>query len=117
MATNTSIESYHSLKSEGTQKLRVAQYCERETKAGRLVWINKIAEHFTLSGQSDLAQKSTVSARLNSIKKDGVVLDGRQYKLSFIREDRPAKGKPLTEMFALVLDKPAVAVQGDLFQL
>ena len=115
--TQTSIEAYHSLKSEGTQKLRVAVYCLNETKAGRPVWINKIAEHFTLIGQADLAQKSTVSPRFNTIKKEGVVIDGRQYKLEFVKSDRPAKNKPLTEMYALVLGKPVEAVQTSLFQL
>ena len=115
--TDTSIQSYHSLKSEGTQKLRVAVYCLSETKAGRPVWINKIAEHFMLTGQHDLAQKSSVSARFNAIKKDGIAVDGRQYKLEFVKSDRPAKNKPLTEMYALVLDRPVEAVQTTLFQL
>jgi hypothetical protein len=113
--TSTSIESYHSLQSEGTQVLRVAAYCEKETKAGRLVWISKISEHFVLSGQMDLNQKSTVSARFNAIKKNGVMLEGRKYKLELVKEERPGPGKPKVEMYALVLEAPAKAVQTELF--
>ena len=117
MPTQTSIQAYHGLKSEGSQKLRIAIFCEKETKGGRPVWITKIADSFMLKGERDLAQLSTVSARFNSIKKDGVIIEGRNYKLEFVKEARPVNGRNHVEMFFLVLDKPAVAVQGDLFQL
>lgn len=100
--TQTSIAAYHTHPAKGEQVMRVAEYCKRETKAGRLVWIGKIAEHFTLTGNPDLGQKSTASARLADIKERGVVLNGHRYCLKLVKKDTPPGGRCKVEMWALV---------------
>jgi hypothetical protein len=109
--TKTSIEAYHTHPAKGEQCLKVAEFCERETKAGRLVWIGKIADHFLVAGNKDLGQKSTASARLADIKERGVILNGRKYRLEFVREERPQGGRCKVEMWALILDQPKEATQ------
>lgn len=102
--TFTSITAYHNHDGKQSQKIRVAQYCINETKHNRLVWINKIAEHFAIAGQVDLAQKSTVSPRFNEIKENGVIVNGKKHKLVLMKVDRPAPDKKPVEMYWLVID-------------
>lgn len=105
--TQTSIVAYHSHRSKNTQVLRVADYCLKETKAGRPVWIRKIAEHFAIHSQPDLAQISTASARFKEIKENGVIIQGEKYRLEYVRTERPANGRCAVEMYALVIDRPS----------
>ena len=102
--TETSITAYHNHDGKQSQKLRVANYCLNETKHGRPFWITKIAEHFALAGQLDLAQLSTVSGRLKEIKDEGVILSGYKYRLHLLEKKKPANGRTPVEMYALVLD-------------
>lgn len=103
--TQTSIDAFHSHPVKSEQGLKVAAYALAETRAGRPVWVGKIAEYFMLRGHPDLGQKSTASARLNDIKKRGVILDGERYRLEYVRTDKPPGGKVQVDMWALVLDK------------
>ena len=114
--TETSITAYHTHPAKSEQALKVADYCERETKAGRLVWIGKIADHFLLAGNKDLGQKSTASARLADIKERGVILNGRKYRLELVKKDTPPGGRCKVEMWALVLDHPKETAQLALFK-
>lgn len=114
--TDTSIVAYHTHPVKGEQALKVAEYCERETRAGRLVWIGKIADHFALIGHKDLGQKNTASARFNEIKSRGVVLNGHKYALKFVRNERPPGGRCAVEMWALVIDTPTENAQLALFK-
>jgi len=114
--TDTSIQAYHTHPAKGEQALKVAEYCERETKAGKLVWISKIADHFALTGHKDLGQISTASARLHEIKEKGVVMNGRKYRLEFVKKDTPPGGRCKVEMWALVLDMPKENAQLALFK-
>ena len=113
--TETSIQSYHTHPAKGDQVTKVAEYCERETKAGRLVWIGKIAEHFLLAGSQDLGQKSTASARLSEIKEKGVILNGRRYCLKLVKKETPPGGRCKVEMWALVIEQPKEKAQLTLF--
>ena len=109
MATATSIQAYHNHQGKPTQRLRVAAFCEQETKAGRLVWISKIVEHFMRRGEVDLAQKSTVAPRFKELKADGIEYNGRRYVLKHVKSERPTDSQPVTEMWAFVIDQPAQA--------
>lgn len=114
--TETSIAAYHTHPAKGEQVMKVAAYCEKETRAGRLVWIGKIAEHFLIQGNADLGQKSTASARLNEIKDRGVILNGYRYCLELIKKDVPTGGRCKVEMWALVIEKPKETPQLALFE-
>ena len=106
--TLTSIEAFHANAAiRPTQAQQIAEYCEAETRKGRLVWIGKIARHFYEVGKEALSQKSTVSARFNEIKEHGVMLGKHRYKLELIKEDIPPGGKTPVEMYWLVIDAPA----------
>lgn len=113
--TETSIAAYHAHPVKAGQALEIAAYCERETKAGRLTWIGKIAEHFALLGNRALSQKSTVSARFNEIKERGALIGDRRYRLEKVKEAVPPGGRTPVEMWALVLDLPGKSGQMELF--
>lgn len=102
--TETSITAYYNHPTKQSQKLRVANYCLKQTKAGKPVWISDIASHFAIAGQLDLAQLSTVSGRLKEIKDEGVILNGDKYRLHLLEKKKPANGRTPVEMYALVLD-------------
>jgi len=110
MATQTSIQSYHSLENEGTQILKVAAFLEKETKAGRVHSIRTIAEHFMKSSNYGLSQISTVSARLNVIKENGIVFDGRKMELKLIEVKKNPGGRK-AEHYALVNEQKKQAEQ------
>ena len=113
--TDTSIQAYHAHPVKSGQALEVALYCQHETKAGRPVWIGKIADHFALQGRKDLNQTGRVSARLNDIKERGAILNGLKYRLEMVRKERPPGGRTAVEMWALVLDLPRENAQLNLF--
>lgn len=113
--TDTSIAAYHAHPVKSGQALEVAIYAEKETKGGRLVWISKIADHFALQGRKDLNQTGRVSARLNEIKKHGVILKEKKYRLEKVKEAVPPDGRCKVEMWALVVDVPAKNEQTTLF--
>ena len=95
--TQTSIKAHAETTTERmTLKKRVAEYALSETRQGRTVWIGKIAHALRL-------EKSTASARLNEIKKDGVELHGVQYELKHVRTAKAVGESRTVEQWALVL--------------
>lgn len=103
-ATQTQIDAYHAHENLNQQRLKVAEYIIRETKAGRLCWISKVAEHFAIHSDNALRQLSTASRAMNDLKKDGIVFGGHKYIMHKVKEDRPPGGRCKVEMWALVIE-------------
>jgi hypothetical protein len=107
--TQTSIEAHKQTTTERmTLKKTVAEYALSETRQGRTVWIGKIAKALGL-------EKSTASARLNEIKKDGVELHGVKYEIKLVRSARPIGESKKVEQWALVLPSKKESEQTQLF--
>lgn len=113
MKTNVSqasIEAYHdkeNKKTQATQRLRVIEHIIQQTKAGRPCCIASIADHFQLSDSRGLGQKSTVSARVNEIEKQGaVIFDQMAYEFKTV-EKKKYRASDRTEVthFCLILKK------------
>lgn len=76
--TNTSINAYRQKKPVlTTDRERVAAYIISETKHGRPVWRRKIARALGM-------EVSSVSGRVNEIMKNGIVVDGLEYRIEML---------------------------------
>ena len=81
MRTNvasTSINAYRQKKPVlTTDRERVAAYIINETKHGRPVWRRKIARALGM-------EPSSVAGRVNEILKNGIVIDGLEYRVEML---------------------------------
>ncbi len=114
--TQTSIETYHTL-NKNTQLLLIAAFLAKETKAGKSHSIKTIAEHFMKVGNASLREGGTVSARLNDIKKDGIVYDGRVMHLELVEKKKNPTGRTAEFYWLVNAKQPQAATQGTLFNL
>ncbi len=99
----TSIAAYHALASKEYQVERIARYILSETKPARWAWIGKVACVLRM-------EKSTVSARMNELRKTGIVLDGQKYRMvqmGLVQYQPTPMRKVTVQAWALVLDQPA----------
>lgn len=76
---STSVAAYHGLTAKQKQTERIARYIITETKHARWAWIGKVSRELGM-------EKSTVSARMNGIKKSGITLDGQEYEMKFVKK-------------------------------
>ena len=85
------------------QNYAVAQFIYDETRAGRWVWISKIAENAALIGHHGLAQLSSASRALNSLKDKTIIIEGFEYGLVRGLSFKPRGGTCKVEPWAMVL--------------
>ena len=106
--TETSIEAYYTL-DHNTTKYKVAAEIIRLTEKGERAWIGKVAKNIGM-------EKSSVSGRLNELKKEPFVLDGRTYRLVFSGKQKDYQAGRITtvETWAAVLSNP-VGQQAKMF--
>lgn len=110
MKTNvksTSIEAYHTHDKQ-TQAYKIALAMQEATKRGKPSTLN------TLYRETGIFP-STVSARLNDIKNDGIELDGLPYTLKEVGKMRDPQTMKTVTVWALVVDRAKQAVQVELF--
>jgi len=88
-----------------TQRIAVAEFILKETKAGRWTWISKIADNAQNIGNIGLSQKSSASRALKELKGVDIILDGVAYVLEKGELFRPIGGKCAIEPWAMVLKK------------
>ena len=96
---STSIATYRQTAPERfTLRHRIARHILTRTRQGQPVTRKDIARALEL-------EASTVAGRVNEIEKDGIELDGLQYRLQYLerRVKDPVTGKTV-EAFALVLN-------------
>lgn len=113
--TQTSVDAYHSLENEGGQKLVIARFLISETKHARAHSIQTIAEYFKLHCNAALSETGRVSARLNSIKKDGIIYDGQKHILELVDTKKNLATGRQNEYYWLVREKAQEAEQKTLF--
>ncbi len=102
--TETSREAYHALQEEKKLSLvqTIAAYILEQTRAGKPTCIADINHHFRV--HPSLFQKSTVSARLNELKQNGVTLKGRRYILQMVEVKKSTSTNVRAEHFCLILE-------------
>lgn len=103
----TSILSWKQEKPQATttQVQDIARFLIAETKAGRPCWIRKVAMNADSIGHAGLAQISTSAARINHIRRHGVVVDGTQYRIADLQPSKCAYTGKLVEHFCLVAER------------
>lgn len=83
-----------------TQTQLLAEWVVTESKAGRPVWIRRIANVAAKrTGMHSLMQISTASARLNSLKKQPFTVDGIEYNLIQIQSAKCLYTGKTVEMY------------------
>jgi len=86
-----------------SQREAVARYILSETKAGRWVWIGKIAENAARIGHPGLFQRSSASRALNELKGIDIIIDKQTYVLHKGISFRPGGCSRTVEPWAMVL--------------
>ena len=100
----TSIAAFHANGGLiASQREAVAGFVLSETRAGCWVWIGKIAENAALIGHPGLAQLSSASRALNSLKDRTIVIEGGEYVLVRGLSFKPRGGTCKVEPWAMVL--------------
>jgi len=82
----------------------LCKYMAAETKAGKLLWLDKIHEEFQKKGHPTLSKKNNVVKRLNDISFNYVLFDGKKYEISSVKKMKLKNGKEV-KAFAFVIKK------------
>lgn len=114
---DTSITAYHDparQESAAHQRVKIAEFLIKETKAGRAHCIATVSEALCLSFPS-LAQKSTVSARMKELKETGYNFKGQPYEMKFVITKPSGEHGRKADHYFMVLKQPD-AQQMSMFQ-
>ena len=120
--SSTSIEVYHKPEVQASisnQRERVARRVIEQTKAGKPSCIASLYDHFNMTGDKALSQKSSVSRACNEIgfhcdEWGFIEVDGRKYGFEQVAP-RKYNGHTVKH-FCLVLQSESTGVQTSLFQ-
>lgn len=75
-----------------------------ETKAGKLLWLDKIHEEFQKRGHPVFSHKINVARALNDISFNFVLFDGKKYEIAIVKKMKLKNGKEV-KSFAFVIKK------------
>ena len=113
----TSITAYHDPERQQRaecQRVKIAEFLIKETKAGRAHCIATVSEALCLTLPA-LVQKSTVSARMNEIKKSGYNFKVQAYEMKHVTKKAAGKHGREADHYFMVL-KQDKTEQLNLFQ-
>ncbi len=85
----------------------LCKYMAAETKAGKLLWLDKIHDEFQKRGNWVLSQKNNVVKRLNDISFNYVLFDGKKYEIANVKKMKLKNGKEVNA-FAFVIKKEEI---------
>ena len=104
----TSIEAFHRLTDKARQTARIAQFILDETKEGRAASIGKVSRRLHI-------QTSTVSARMNDLKKAGIRLGVRDYVMQREADAKDTVTQVTVQAWSLRLKVVPVGEQMSMF--
>lgn len=82
----------------------LCKYMAAETKAGKLLWFDKIHEEFQKRGHPEFSQRINVARALNDISFNFVLFDGKKYEIASVKKMKLKNGKEV-KTFAFVIKK------------